>query len=174
MAVSRFPAPANQHEVRRFIGLAVFLGDSSRISHPLTNHLKKDAVWKWSSEESGAFETLKGRLVERPILVLYDHTAETQLHTDASKMGLAGILLQRLGTNPWRPVAYYSRQTTSEEQKLHSFELETLAVVSSLIKFRVYLLGIKFTIVTDCNALRSMFTKPDLIPRISRWWIQFL
>lgn len=58
--------------------------------------------------------------------------------------------------------------------KLHSFELETLAVVSTLKKFRIYLIGIKFTIVTDCNALRSTFTKRDLVPRISRWWIQFL
>lgn len=108
------------------------------------------------------------------MLGLYDHEAETQLHTDASKLGLAGILLQRNGLNPWHPVAYYSRQTTPDEQKLHAFELETLAVVCSLNKFRFYLIGIKFTILTDCNALRSTFIKRDLIPRISRWWIQFL
>lgn len=57
---------------------------------------------------------------------------------------------------------------------MHSYELETLAVISSLSKFRVYLLGLKFTIVTDCNALRTTMTKRDLIPRIARWWLQFL
>lgn len=177
-AVSKFPSPTNTHDVRRFLGLASFfrrfVKDFALIARPLTNLLRKDTPWKWTSEEEKAFETLKGYLIERPVLALYDHTAETQLHTDASKMGLAGILLQRSGSNPWRPVAYYSRQTTADEQKLHSFELETLAVVSSLAKFRVYLLGVKFTIVTDCNALRSTFTKRDLVPRISRWWIQFL
>lgn len=46
---------------------------------------------------------------------------------------------------------FYSRQTTPNEQKLHSFELETLAVIAALNKFRVYLLGLRFKIITDCN-----------------------
>lgn len=37
-------------------------------------------------------------------------------------------------------------------------------------RFRVYLLGIRFKMVTDCNALRMMLSKRDLIPRIGRWW----
>ncbi|CAG9137643.1 unnamed protein product [Plutella xylostella] len=177
-AVANFPTPTNQHDIRRFIGLASyfrrFIKGFAIIARPLTNLLKKDTNWQWTSNEQSAFENLKTCLTERPVLALYDPMAETQLHTDASKIGLAGILLQRNGSDPWRPVSYYSRQTTADEQKLHSFELETLAVVSSLAKFRVYLVGIKFTIVTDCNALRSTFTKRDLVPRISRWWIQFL
>ena len=40
-------------------------------------------------------------------------------------------------------------------KKMHSFELETLAVIASLSRFRVYLLGLKLKIVTDCNALRT-------------------
>lgn len=172
------PSPRNQHDVRRFLGLASFfwrfVKDFALIAKPLTTLLKKDTVWQWGSPQQEAFEKLKEALTQRPILALYDPKAETQLHTDASKSGLGGILLQRSGENPWRPVAYYSRQTNPDEQKLHSFELETLAVISSLNKFRTYLLGLKFTIVSDCNALRSTFTKRDLVPRISRWWIQFL
>lgn len=120
-----------------------------------------------------AFNTLKQKLVERSILALYDAKLETELHTDASKFGVAGILMQRHGDGMLRPVAYYSRKTTKDEQNLHSFELETLAVIASLKRYRVYLLGLKFKIVTDCNALRTTLTKRDLIPRISRWWVQF-
>lgn len=177
-AVSKFPAPRNQHEVRRFIGLAGFfrrfVKGFALIARPLTNLLKKDVPWQWGEAESNAFECIKTQLTSRPILALYDHGAETQLHTDASKLGVAGILMQRKNGESWQPVAYFSRQTTMDEMKLHSFELETLAVISALNKFRTYLIGIKFTIITDCNALRSTFTKRDLIPRISRWWIQFL
>lgn len=36
----------------------------------------------------------------------------------------------------------------------YSFEIITLAVVSSLNGYRVYILGLKFTMVTNCNALR--------------------
>lgn len=69
-------------------------------------------------------------------------------------------------------MSYFSRKTTHEEQKYHSFELETLAIIASLNRFRVYLIGIPFTIQTDCNAIRTTLTKRDLVPRIARWWIQ--
>lgn len=49
--------------------------------------------------------------------------------------------------------------------------LETLAVVDSIRRFRVYLLGLPFTVVMDCNARRTAMTKRDLIPRIGRWWL---
>lgn len=140
----------------------------------MTALLKKDTQWHWGSEESETFVTLKQVLVDRPVLAIYNPTSETQLHTDASKVGVAGILLQKNSAGTLRAIAYYSRQTTPDEQKLHSYELETLAVISSLSKFRVYLLGIRFRIVTDCNALRTTLTKRDLVPRIARWWLQFL
>lgn len=176
-AVSKFPEPKNQHDVRRFLGLASFfrrfIKDFAILARPLTALLKKDAKWLWGHDEQQSFQSLKNCLIKRPVLALYNPDAETELHTDASKLGVAGILLQKNSNNLLQPIAYYSRQTNSEEQKLHSFELETLAVVSSLNKFRVYLLGIQFKIYTDCNALRTTFTKRDLIPRIARWWIQF-
>lgn len=176
-AVAKFPEPKNQHDVRRFIGLASFfrrfVKGFALIARPLTALLGQESPWTWGKEEQKAFDSLKNALTQRPLLALYQRDVETQLHTDASKLGVAGILLQRNGAGALQPVAYYSRQTTKDEQKLHSFELETLAVVASLLKFRVYLLGLRFTIFTDCNALRTTLTKRDLVPRIARWWIQF-
>lgn len=177
LAVSNFPVPKNVHDVRRFIGLASFfrrfVKDFALIARPLTDLLRSNFAWKWGDEHIRAFETLKQKLIERPILALYDAKLATELHTDASKLGIAGILMQTDSDGILKPVAYYSRKTTRDEQKLHSFELETLAVIASLNRFRVYLLGLKFKIVTDCNALRTTLTKRDLIPRISRWWVQF-
>lgn len=92
-------------------------------------------------------------------------------YTRASKYGLAGILIQKDQLGNSRPIAYFSRKTSMEEQKYHAYELETLAVIASLHRFRVYLLGVKFILVTDCSALRATFTKRDLIPRIARWWM---
>lgn len=70
-----------------------------------------------------------------------------------------------------KPIAYYSRVTSKEEQFYHSYELETLAVVESLKRFRIYLTGIPVKVVTDCAALRTTLIKKDLIPRIARWWL---
>jgi hypothetical protein len=94
--------------------------------------------------------------VRRPVLVIYDPTCPTKVHTD-------GKLHQ---------VSYYSRETSPTKKKWYSYELECLAVVESIAKFRVYLLGVEFTVVTDCNALRTAGTKRDLVPRIGRWWLQ--
>ncbi|KAL0832340.1 hypothetical protein ABMA28_001773 [Loxostege sticticalis] len=176
-AVDKFKVPKNQHEVRQFVGLLSFfrrfVKDFAILASPLTKlELKKNVAWQWGSSQQEAFDTLKAALINRPILAMYDPKAKTQIHTDACKTGIGGMLLQQDDHGRWRAVAYYSRQTTAEEQKYHSFELETLAVIASLNRFRVYVLGLKFTIVTDCNALRTTLTKRDVIPRIGRWWLQ--
>lgn len=175
-SVLDYPCPSNSHSVRQFLGLVgyfrKFIRSFAILAQPLNKLLKKDVEWVWGEEQNSAFITLKNRLVNRPILAIFDPNYETELHTDASMVGIGGILLQRRhGCDAFQPVAYYSRQTSPEERDFHSFELETLAVVCSLKKFRVYLLGQNFKIVTDCNALRSTFSKRDLIPRIARWWL---
>lgn len=175
-SVVDFPCPTNAHSVRQFLGLVgyfrKFIRNFASVAHPLNKLLRKGVEWVWSEDQDEAFRALKGTLVDRPILAIYDSAADTELHTDASRIGIGGILLQRTGTSdPFRPVAFYSRQTSPEEKNFHAFELETLAVVCSLKKFRVYLLGQNFKIVTDCSALRSTFSKRDMIPRIARWWL---
>lgn len=176
MAVSAFKTPQNVHEVRQFIGLASFfrrfVAGFATIARPLTCLTKANTAWTWGTEQENAFTMLKTRLTQRPILAIYNPKYQTELHTDASSTGLGGILLQRVDEGkPQQAVAYFSRQTTAEEQHFHSYELETLAVVASLNRFRVYLLGIEFKVVTDCNALRTTLIKRDLIPRIARWWL---
>lgn len=178
LSVQNFPRPENVHNVRQFLGLASyfrkFTKGFAQIASPLSKLLKKNVAWEWGDSQEKAFEALKVRLIERPTLAIYDPTAEIELHTDASRLGVGGILLQRhasSGIDDLHPIAYYSRQTSPEEKNFHSYELETLAVVASLRKFRVYLLGKEFKIVTDCSALRSTFSKRDLIPRIARWWL---
>lgn len=175
-AVSDFPTPTNVHQVRQFVGLASFfrrfIYNFATIAKPLTKLTKADVSWHWGAEQEESFQNIKAKLITRPILALYDPGYETEVHCDASKVGVGGVLLQRPDKDsPFRPVAYFSRQTTQEEQFLHSYELETMAVVLSLQKFRTYLIGIDFTVVTDCNALRSTLTKRDLIPKIARWWL---
>lgn len=176
-AVRDFPMPTNIHELRQFLGLASyfrrFVKGFGEIARSLTKLLKKDVPWQWTVDQDNSFKSLKSRLIERPLLALYDPNLETELHTDASSLGLGGILMQwQSSPRVLKPVAYFSRQTTAEEKFFHSYELETLAVVCSLKKFRPYLLGLKFSVYTDCNALRTTLTKRDLIPRIARWWLQ--
>lgn len=176
VSVEQFPTPRNVHEVRQFVGLASyfrkFIRNFAIMAKPLTDLTRKGIEWHWGIEQNNSFQHLKTALIQRPVLGIYDPQNETHLHTDASKHGLAGILLQKNSeTDELKPIAYFSRKTSIEEQNYHAYELETLAVIASLQRFRVYLIGVKFTLVTDCSALRSTFSKRDLIPRIARWWI---
>ena len=118
------------------------------------------------------FQEVKDRLTTRPILAIFDPTLITELHTDASSLGVGAMLMQRTTDGPVVVVAYYSKQTTPDQRCYHSYELETMAVVFALRHFRVYLLGLQFKVVTDCNALRTTFTKRDLLPRVGRWWLE--
>ncbi|KAL0841643.1 hypothetical protein ABMA28_015295 [Loxostege sticticalis] len=175
-AVASFPTPVNVHQIRQFVGLASFfrrfIPGFASIAKPLTMLTKSNVPWKWGSEQEIAFQEIKSKLVERPILALYNPEYMTEVHCDASKLGVGGILLQKQNEkDPLKPVAYFSKQTTKDEEHFHSYELETLAVVLSLRKFRTYLIGIPFKVYTDCNALRTTLTKRDLIPRIARWWL---
>lgn len=175
-AVSEFPTPTNVHQVRQFVGLASFfrrfIYNFASLAKPLTKLTKADASWQWGLEQEDAFQNIKSKLVSRPILALYNPDHATEVHCDASKIGVGGVLLQKdVADGQLRPVAYFSRQTTREESFWHSYELETMAVVLSLKKFRVYLLGLEFKVMTDCVALRTTLTKRDLLPKVARWWL---
>lgn len=94
-----------------------------------------------------------------------------EVYTDASSVGLAGVLLQMEDEN-LQPIAYFSRATSKTEKNFHSYELEALAVVESLERFKYYVCGEKIKVVTDCNALKTSMKKRELIPRIARWWLR--
>ncbi|GFY74450.1 transposon Tf2-6 polyprotein [Trichonephila inaurata madagascariensis] len=64
-----------------------------------------------------------------------------------------------------------SKKTNTAEEKYSSYELEVLAIVAALKKLRVYLLGHKVKIVTDCSAFQKTMGKKDLVTRIARWAI---
>lgn len=137
------------------------------IATPLTNLTKKNTQFVWGSKEQAAFEELKEALIKQPVLALYNPESKHELHTDASSNGLAGILFQE-EKGKLQPVTYYSRKTTKEEAMYHSYKLEALAVVESTERFRQFLLGKHFIIVTDCEALKTTMKKKEMISRIAR------
>ncbi|GFW78636.1 transposon Ty3-I Gag-Pol polyprotein [Trichonephila clavipes] len=128
---------------------------------------------------------------EDPILHLYKYGRKTELHTlvlhtayekncirkkelhaqNACKQGFGAILLQEAEDGKLHPVYYTSKKTNTAEEKYDSYELEVLAIINAL-KFRVYLLGQHFKIVTDCSAFQKTMQKKDLITRIARWALQ--
>lgn len=109
-------------------------------------------------------------LAEKPVLNLYRVGTDTELHTDASALGYGTILFQKNSEgNFFHPVYYSSGKTTPAESRYTSYELEVLAIIEALRKFRIYLLGIEFRIVTNCRAFMLTMNKKDLCVRVARW-----
>lgn len=134
--------------------------------------LRKDAKFKYDAEQNEAFERLKQMITQRPVLSIFKYGLETEVHTDASKIALAAILMQRSNEdNQFHPVSYMSVKTSEQEQKWNSYELEVYAVIVALRKWRVYLLGSKFKVITDCKAFESTMQKKT-IPKLARWALE--
>lgn len=172
-AIVNYPVPKDIHDLRRFLGLIgfcrKFIEGRAIISKPLTDLLKKGATFKFGENELNAFELLKEKLISAPVLSVYSPKCPTELHCDASASGFGAMLLQKQSDGQWHPVMYYSKRTSNTESRYHSFELETLAIIYALERFHVYLHGIKFKIVTDCDALKNTLKKKETSPRINRW-----
>lgn len=98
-AVANFPEPTNVRRLQSFLGLTgyfrKFIPSYSLVAQPLTDLLRKDVPFLMGGKQKQAIQALKTILVEKPVLALYQTSAETELHTDASKYGYGAILMQR-------------------------------------------------------------------------------
>lgn len=159
--------------MKSFLGLCSyfrkFIGNFSLIAGPLYDLFKKQAIFRFEQKQLDAFELLKGKLIEAPILTIYNPNDLTEIHCDASSQGFGAVLLQRKADKRFHPIFYFSKRATEVESHYHSYELETLAITYALKRFRIYLQGISFQIVTDCNALVMTLNKKVINPRIARW-----
>lgn len=174
-AIAPFPPPRDAYELRRFLGLAGyfrrFIVKYAELADPLTRLTAKDVPYKWCTEQKTAFEELKQRLCADPVVQMYDPKSPvTELHTDASSHALSGILLQGPTSTDLHMVYAVSKKTTIPESKYHSSRLELLAMIWSLNRLRPLLLGISFTIRTDCQALVYLNLHKTTKPQIARWY----
>ncbi|GJW17354.1 putative reverse transcriptase domain-containing protein [Tanacetum coccineum] len=115
-------------------------------------------------EQELAFQTLKDRLCNAPILALPDGLEDFMVYCDASGIGLACVLMQR-----GKVIAYASRQLKVYEKNYTTHDLELVAVVFALKIWRHYLYGTKSVIYTDHKSLQHIFSQKELNMRQRRW-----
>nr|GEY53015.1 hypothetical protein [Tanacetum cinerariifolium] len=128
---------------------------------------EKDTSFIFSQECVEAFQTLKKKLFEAPILIALDWDMPFELMCDASDFAIGAALGQRQDKH-FRPIHYASKTMTEAESNYTTTEKEILAVVYAFEKFRSYLIMNKSIVYTDHSALKYLFAKKDSKARLLR------
>ncbi|GJW34521.1 reverse transcriptase domain-containing protein [Tanacetum coccineum] len=167
-SVKNWKTPESSTEIRSFLGLAGyyrrFIENFSKIAKPLTLLTQKNKAYVWGDKQDEAFQILKEKLCNAPVLALPDGPDDFVVYCDASKQGFGCVLMQR-----GKVIAYASRQLKKHEKNYTTHDLELGAVVFALKIWRHYLYGTKSVIYTDHKSLQYIFDQKDLNMRQRRW-----
>ena len=171
--VVNWPRPTNPKQVKQFVATGSyyrrFIKDFAKMARPLTELTKKDVKFAWTDECEHAFQKLKERLTSTDVMGYPLNDAGTfYLDVDASGVGIGGVLSQ-IQSGQERVLAYASRSLNKAERNYCVTERELLAVVYFVQYFRQYLLGRKFTVRSDHQALVWLFSLKEPNGKIARW-----
>ncbi|GJX53760.1 putative reverse transcriptase domain-containing protein [Tanacetum coccineum] len=126
-AVKNWESPTTPIEIRQFLGLAGyyrrFIKDFSKIAKSLTELTQKNKKYIWDENQESAFQLLKQKLCEAPILALPEGNNNFVVYCDASHQDLGAVLMQRE-----KVIAYASRQLKPHEENYTTHDLELGAV----------------------------------------------
>jgi hypothetical protein len=177
-AIKDAPTPKNVTELKAFLGLInyynKFMSNLSCVLSPLYRLLRKDSKWKWSKEQTQAFEKAKQLLQSSSVLTHFDPSKELIISADASAYGIGAVLSHKIDGDKEKPITFVSRTLTEAEKKYSQIEKEALAIIFAVKKFHPYIHGRSFCIQSDHKPLKFLFSENRQVPimassRIQRW-----
>ncbi|XP_040870975.1 uncharacterized protein [Glycine max] len=155
--VVQWPIPQSPRALHSFLGLAGFyrrfIKGYAMIADPLVKATTMEP-FQWSSQAQMAFDQLKHALSTAPVLALPDFHLPFTVETDASGIGMGAVLSQQ-----GHPIAYFSKPFTAKLLRSSTYVRELFAITAAVKKWRQYLLGHPFTIVTDHRSLKELLTQ---------------
>ena len=124
-------------DLRSFLGLASYyrryISNFADITAPLHRLTDKGVPFNWDTDCQSAFDTLKTRLTQAPVLrypEFFPSAAPFQLQTNPSAEGL-GVVLEQNG----HVIAYASMILTPSECNYSVIQKECLALVYGMKQF---------------------------------------
>lgn len=176
--VREYPRPQSVGDVRSFLGLATYFrrfiqgfGVLARPLNALTRRACTRAGFAWDESCDASFQGLKDALVTAPVLAMPDYDAAArgvkpfEIVADASVHGIGAVLLQ-----DGHPIAFESRKFNAAAYNYDTGEQELLAIVYAFQKFRCYVEGTEFVLVSDHEPLTYLDRQPRLSRKQARWY----
>ena len=147
---------------------AEFIPNYATLTHELRQltKKKKNTQWSWTERHTECLKNIKESLSRACSLAYFDPNKHTEIHTDASPVGISAVLSQN-----GRIVQFASRALSAVEQRYSQTEREALAITWACEHFHIYIFGAPFTVFRDHRPLTSIFnnTRSQLSARIERW-----
>ena len=172
-AILNIAVPQRVKDVQSFLGLAGwyrrFIKNFSALTAPLTELTKKHKTFIWTEDCQKSFHEIKELLTTAPLLITPDFRKPFIVSCDACKTGIGGVLAQLDDEGSERPIAFYSKKLNRAQQNYSITELECLAAIKSIEKFRAYIEGLEFKVITDHASLKWLMSQSDLNGRLARW-----
>jgi hypothetical protein len=158
--------------LRSFLGAAnqfrAFVNNYAMVTKPmtmLTGGHGQDLI-QWSPEAHEAFDTVKKAIRQAPIIAHADPRYPLVTRSDASAVGVGGMLLQRIDGKEY-VISYVSRAFTATESNWTTMEQEAYAFYFTIVKHDHWLLGVPFIAETDHANL--IFMTQATSPKVVRW-----
>lgn len=169
-AIQNFQIPSTIKDLRSFLGmgnhLQSFIPNLANKSELLRKILrKKEGNVFWEKEQNEAFKILKNEtgdhLSPRRI---FDVSKETLIYTDVllELFLYNGQVKLLMGYRKKKMIACASKTLTDVERRYSQTQREALAAVWGIDRFFFYLMGRKFILKTDANALRFIYKTSPL------------
>lgn len=164
-ALKDFPQPATMKSLQEFLGMVNFyhrfIPNLARILQPLYSALKSckpRQPLSWTNAMLESFQHAKLALANSTLLTHPFPNANLALTTDASDNAV-GAVLEQCVEGCWQPLAFFSKQLRSPEQKYSTFDRELLALYLAIRHFRFLLEGRAFVAYTDHKPLVQAISK---------------
>ena len=172
-AVKSFPVPTKVKQIQSFLGLCnyyrKFVKDYSKIATSLTELTKKGVEFTWTPARDQAFNTLKEKIMNAPILAFPDFNSRFGITSDSSDYACGYYLSQYDKNGVEHVISYGGRSLSSQERKYSATEKELLGLISAIKHFRCYIAGREFTARTDHCSLQYLKNLKDPTGRLGRW-----
>lgn len=172
-AIVNWPTPKTQGDMKSFHGLATFyrkfIKKFSHVCAPMLDTIKggRKTKFVWTKEAEVAFQYLKNRVAQYPILTLPDFKKVFTVEMDASNLAIGAVLSQE-----GKPIAFFSEKLNDAKKRYSTYDLELYAVVHALKKWRHYLLPKEFVVYMDNHALSFLNSQEKLSVKHIKWMEQ--